>query len=92
MALELIGAGLGRTGTLWGVEQWGVEADILVTGKGLSGGLYPVSATLLNAKAGERVPHIVNDVVRPRSTASGVDSVVSSGIAGSMSDSDGSIL
>jgi acetylornithine/succinyldiaminopimelate/putrescine aminotransferase/Ser/Thr protein kinase RdoA (MazF antagonist) len=45
--------GLGRTGTLWGVEQWGVEPDILVTGKGLSGGLYPVSATLLNAQAGE---------------------------------------
>jgi len=45
--------GLGRTGTLWGVEQWGVEPDILVTGKGLSGGLYPVSAALLNARAGE---------------------------------------
>jgi acetylornithine/succinyldiaminopimelate/putrescine aminotransferase/Ser/Thr protein kinase RdoA (MazF antagonist) len=45
--------GLGRTGTLWGVEQWGVEPDILVTGKGLSGGLYPVSATLLNERAGE---------------------------------------
>ena len=34
-------------------EQWGVEPDILVTGKGLSGGLYPVSATLLNARAGK---------------------------------------
>ena len=45
--------GLGRTGTLWAVDQWGVEPDILVTGKGLSGGLYPVSATLLNARAGE---------------------------------------
>jgi len=45
--------GLGRTGTLWGVDQWDVEPDILVTGKGLSGGLYPVSATLLNARAGE---------------------------------------
>ena len=45
--------GLGRTGTLWGVEQWGVEPDILVTGKGLSGGLYPVSATLLSERAGD---------------------------------------
>jgi acetylornithine/succinyldiaminopimelate/putrescine aminotransferase/Ser/Thr protein kinase RdoA (MazF antagonist) len=45
--------GLGRTGRLWGVEQWGVEPDILVTGKGLSGGLYPVSATLLSERAGD---------------------------------------
>ena len=39
--------GLGRTGTLWGVTQWGVEPDMLVTGKGLSGGLYPVSALVM---------------------------------------------
>jgi len=44
--------GFGRTGKLWGVECWGVEPDILVTGKGTSGGLYPIAATLLSAKAG----------------------------------------
>jgi acetylornithine/succinyldiaminopimelate/putrescine aminotransferase/Ser/Thr protein kinase RdoA (MazF antagonist) len=44
--------GLGRTGALWGVDNWGVTPDILVTGKGLSGGLYPVSATVLSARAG----------------------------------------
>lgn len=44
--------GLGRTGRLWGVERYGVEPDILITAKGLSGGMYPVAATLLNAKAG----------------------------------------
>jgi acetylornithine/succinyldiaminopimelate/putrescine aminotransferase len=43
--------GLGRTGRLWGVERFGVEPDVLVTGKGLSGGLYPIAATVL----GERV-------------------------------------
>ena len=32
---------------LWGVEAWGVEPDILVTGKGLSGGLYPIAAAVL---------------------------------------------
>ena len=43
--------GLGRTGTLWSVESFGIEPDILVTGKGLSGGIYPIAATLLSPKA-----------------------------------------
>jgi acetylornithine/succinyldiaminopimelate/putrescine aminotransferase len=44
--------GLGRTGRLWGVECFGVVPDILVTGKGLSGGLYPISAAVLTPRAG----------------------------------------
>ena len=44
--------GLGRTGYLWGVEAWGVEPDILITGKGLSGGLYPIAATVLRKDVG----------------------------------------
>ena len=39
--------GLGRTGKLWGIEKFGVEPDILVTGKGFSGGVYPIAATVL---------------------------------------------
>ncbi|RIL04827.1 MAG: aspartate aminotransferase family protein [Proteobacteria bacterium] len=42
--------GLGRSGTLWAVEQHGVEPDVLVTGKGLSGGLYPIAATVLTPR------------------------------------------
>jgi putrescine aminotransferase len=44
--------GLGRTGRMWGVECFGVAPDVLVTGKGLSGGLYPISATVLTSRAG----------------------------------------
>jgi putrescine aminotransferase len=44
--------GLGRTGHLWGVSAWGVDPDILVTAKGFSGGLYPIAATVLSARAG----------------------------------------
>ncbi len=33
--------GLGRTGTMWSVEQYGVVPDILVAGKNLSGGIEP---------------------------------------------------
>jgi acetylornithine/succinyldiaminopimelate/putrescine aminotransferase len=44
--------GLGRSGRLWAVEHFGVVPDILVTGKGLSGGIYPIAATLLSERAG----------------------------------------
>jgi len=44
--------GLMRTGKLWGIEHYGVNPDILVTAKGLSGGIYPIAATVVNERAG----------------------------------------
>ena len=35
--------GLGRTGTLWGVDHWGVEPDIIAVAKSLGGGVMPIS-------------------------------------------------
>ena len=46
-----IQTGLGRSGKLWALEHYDVEPDILVTAKGLSGGIYPVAAAVLNEKA-----------------------------------------
>jgi len=43
--------GLMRTGELWAISKHGIEPDILVTGKGISGGLYPISAVLLSEAA-----------------------------------------
>ncbi|GLG94328.1 Ornithine aminotransferase, mitochondrial [Gryllus bimaculatus] len=40
--------GLGRTGKLLAVDHENVRPDILVLGKALSGGVYPVSAVLAN--------------------------------------------
>nr|HID14893.1 aspartate aminotransferase family protein [Anaerolineae bacterium] len=45
LILDEVQAGLGRTGRMWAIEEWGVVPDILVIGKGLSGGVYPMSAT-----------------------------------------------
>ena len=44
--------GLMRTGKMWGWQAYGVQPDIMVTAKGLTGGLYPISACLVNEKAG----------------------------------------
>ncbi|MFZ5569007.1 MAG: aspartate aminotransferase family protein [Thermodesulfobacteriota bacterium] len=43
--IDEVQTGLGRTGRLWGIEHYNVVPDIMVIGKGLSGGIYPMSAT-----------------------------------------------
>ncbi len=43
-----IQTGFGRTGTLFAMDREGVKPDILIVGKALGGGVYPVSAILAN--------------------------------------------
>ena len=57
LILDEIQTGLGRTGTLLAEEHEGIEADLTLIGKALSGGFYPVSAVLSNKE--------VMDVLRP---------------------------
>ena len=49
LILDEIQTGLGRTGTLLAEEHEGIEADVTLIGKALSGGFYPVSAVLSNS-------------------------------------------
>jgi putrescine aminotransferase len=46
MIQDEVQTGLGRCGAYWGINTYNVVPDIIVTGKGLSGGIYPITATL----------------------------------------------
>lgn len=44
--------GLMRTGVMWGWQSYGLTPDIFVCGKGLGGGIYPISACLVTEECG----------------------------------------
>lgn len=44
--------GLMRCGEMWGCMRYGVIPDIMVTGKGISGGMYPIACVLVAEKCG----------------------------------------
>lgn len=50
LILDEIQTGLGRTGKLLAEQHEGIEADVTLLGKALSGGFYPVSAVLSNSE------------------------------------------
>lgn len=43
-----IQTGLGRTGKMFAFQHEGIQPDVIVVGKALSGGFYPVSAVMAN--------------------------------------------
>lgn len=45
--------GLMRSGSMWCCVGYGAEPDMIVTGKGLSGGYYPMSAVIMNEESGK---------------------------------------
>ena len=57
LILDEIQTGLGRTGKLLAEQHDGIEADLTLIGKALSGGFYPISAVLSSKE--------VMDVLRP---------------------------
>ncbi len=55
LILDEIQTGVGRIGTLFGYEQYGIEPDIMTLAKGLAGGI-PIGAVLAKEKADVFVP------------------------------------
>jgi ornithine--oxo-acid transaminase len=46
LMVDEIQSGLGRTGKLFAYQHEGIKPDVIIVGKALSGGFYPVSAVL----------------------------------------------
>ena len=49
LIVDEIQTGIGRTGSFWGFEHYNVVPDIIITGKGLGGGM-PIGAFIANFK------------------------------------------
>ncbi len=63
LILDEIQTGLGRTGTTFAFEHWGVVPDILCVGKILSGGMVPIAATMYTEQVqkSERMRSLFNN-------------------------------
>ncbi|HWD19227.1 MAG TPA: aspartate aminotransferase family protein [Verrucomicrobiae bacterium] len=65
LILDEIPMGLGRTGKMFACEHFGVAPDILVLGKGLGGGIFPLAAMLcreeLNRAANISLGHYTHE-------------------------------
>ncbi|MGW3000788.1 aspartate aminotransferase family protein [Streptomyces sp. NPDC001155] len=51
LILDEVQTGLGRLGSWWGADRDGIVPDVLLVGKGLSGGIVPVSAAVATQEA-----------------------------------------
>ncbi len=52
LIIDEVVTGLGKTGCLWGCEHFRIQPDVMVVGKALSGGLYPIAACLISNEVG----------------------------------------
>lgn len=55
LIFDEVQSGMGRTGTLWATEQFGVEPDLLLSAKSIAMGM-PLSAVIGRASIMDRVP------------------------------------
>ncbi|MEX0983498.1 MAG: aminotransferase class III-fold pyridoxal phosphate-dependent enzyme, partial [Actinomycetota bacterium] len=46
LGVDEVKCGYGRTGTMFAVERWGIEPDLMALGKAMGGGVMPIGAVL----------------------------------------------
>ena len=80
LILDEIQTGIGRTGTFWGFENYNVVPDIIVTGKGLGGGMpigaFIASQEIMNClKDNPKLGHITTFGGHPVIAAAGLATI-----------------
>jgi len=76
-----IQTGLGRTGKFWAIEHWGVEPDMILMAKALSGGFIPVGAVAMTGRIMDAVFNRMDRAVVHGSTFSKNNMAMAAGIA-----------
>jgi 4-aminobutyrate aminotransferase-like enzyme len=60
LCIDEVQSGFGRCGRMWACEQWNVVPDLMVIGKGLSGGVMPIAAVSGKASLMDRAEAFVS--------------------------------
>lgn len=70
LLVDEVQSGWGRSGKLWAIDHFGVVPDVMILGKGMSAGLYPMSAVAFRPHLGE---YLTRDSFRHQSTMGGAE-------------------
>ena len=54
LIVDEVQSGIGRTGKLFGIENYGVEPDIITIAKGLGGGVLPIGAVMSTSEIADK--------------------------------------
>jgi ornithine--oxo-acid transaminase len=92
MVLDEVQAGLGRSGTFFCHEQFGITPDIITVSKALSGGYVPVGAMLCSAQVSDSVFSSMDRAVVHSSTFSTNQLAMVAGLATLQAFDDEDIL
>jgi ornithine--oxo-acid transaminase len=76
-----IQTGIGRTGKFWAIEHWGVEPDMILMAKALSGGFIPIGAVAMKQFIMDKVFNRMDRAVVHGSTFSKNNMAMAAGLA-----------
>jgi ornithine--oxo-acid transaminase len=81
LVADEIQTGLGRTGKFWAIDHWGVEPDMILMAKALSGGFVPVGAVAMTRQVMDAVFNRMDRAVVHGSTFSKNNMAMAAGLA-----------
>jgi ornithine--oxo-acid transaminase len=79
--LDEVQTGFGRTGTMFALEHWGLEPDLVPVAKSLSGGYVPVGALLMSRAVHEAVFDSMSNALSHGSTFAPNELAMAAGLA-----------